>query len=89
MLLELVLAAANVHMHVVHAFRAHLLRTQLLSPIRLIKTTAALNEVALSYHKVRELYFLAVVLATTIYLPHLVPSVTGFLILYRGESLYW
>ena len=31
------------------------------STILLIKTTAAQNEVALSYHKVRGLYFLAVV----------------------------
>ena len=30
------------------------------------KTTAALNEVALSYHRLRGLYFLAVVFAATI-----------------------
>ena len=34
--------------------------------ILLIKTTAAQNEVALSYHKLRGLYFLAVVYATNI-----------------------
>ena len=34
----------------------------------LIKTTAARNEVALSYHRVRGLYFLAVVFAATIYI---------------------
>ena len=32
----------------------------------LTKTTAAQNEVALSYHRVRGLYFLAVVFAVTI-----------------------
>ena len=31
------------------------------------KTTAALNEVAFSYHRVRGLYFTAVVFAVTIY----------------------
>ena len=35
--------------------------------ILLTKTAAAQNEVALSYHKVRGLYFLAVVFAATIY----------------------
>ena len=35
--------------------------------ILLTKTTAPKNEVALSYHSVRGLYFLAVVFATTIY----------------------
>ena len=34
--------------------------------ILLTKTTAALNEVALSYHEVRRLYFLAVVFVVTI-----------------------
>ena len=34
--------------------------------MHLTKTTAALNEVALSYHGVRGLYFLAVVFAATI-----------------------
>ena len=34
--------------------------------IFLTKTTAAKNEVALSYHRVRVLYFLAVVFAATI-----------------------
>ena len=34
--------------------------------ILLVKTTAAQNEVALSYHKVRGLYFLAVVFEATI-----------------------
>ena len=34
--------------------------------ILLTKTTAARNEIALSYHKVRGLYFLAVVFAATI-----------------------
>ena len=34
--------------------------------ILLIKTTAAQNEVALSYYRVRGLYFLAVVFVTTI-----------------------
>ena len=34
--------------------------------ILLTKTTAAQNEVALSYHRVRGLYFLAVVFATTV-----------------------
>ena len=34
--------------------------------ILLIKTTAAQNEVALSYHKARGVYFLAVVFVTTI-----------------------
>ena len=34
--------------------------------IPLTKTTAAQNAVALSYHKMRGLYFLAVVFATTI-----------------------
>ena len=34
--------------------------------IRLTKITAAQNEVALSYHRVRGLYFLAVVFAATI-----------------------
>ena len=33
--------------------------------IHLIKTTAAQNEVALSYHRVRGLYFLAVVFVAT------------------------
>ena len=33
---------------------------------RLTKTTAAQNEVALSYHRVRRLYFVAVVFVTTI-----------------------
>ena len=33
----------------------------------LTKTTAAQNEVALSYHRVRGQYFLAVVFAVTIY----------------------
>ena len=37
--------------------------------IHLTKTTAAQNEVALSYRSVRELYFLAVVFVSTIYLP--------------------
>ena len=37
-----------------------------LSIILLIKTTAAQNEVALSYHSMRGLYFLAVVFAATI-----------------------
>ena len=34
--------------------------------IHLTKTTAAQNEVALSYHSVRRLYFLAVVFVTNI-----------------------
>ena len=34
--------------------------------VPLIKTTAALNEVALSYHRVRGLYFLTVAFAATI-----------------------
>ena len=34
--------------------------------ILLTKTTAAQNEVALSYHRVREFYFLAVVFEATI-----------------------
>ena len=33
----------------------------------LAKTTAAQNEVALSYHKVRGLYFLAVIFLATIF----------------------
>ena len=37
------------------------------STILLTKTTAAQNEVALSYHKVRGLYFLAVVFVRSIY----------------------
>ena len=37
-----------------------------LQTINLTKTTAAQNEVALSYHNVRGLYFLAVVLVTNI-----------------------
>ena len=36
--------------------------------ILLTKTTAAQNEVALSYHKVRGIYFLAVFFAATIYI---------------------
>ena len=36
--------------------------------ILLIKTTAAQNEVALTYHRVRGLYFLAVIFAATIYI---------------------
>ena len=36
------------------------------STILLTKTTAAQNEVALSYHKVRGVYFLAVVFVRTI-----------------------
>ena len=35
--------------------------------ILLTKTTAAQNEVALGYHRLRGLYFLAVVFVTTIY----------------------
>ena len=35
-------------------------------PILLTKTTAAQNEVALSYHGMHGLYFLAVVFASTI-----------------------
>ena len=35
--------------------------------ILLTKTTAAQNEVALSYHRVRGLYFLAVIFVATIY----------------------
>ena len=35
--------------------------------ILLTKTTTAQNEVALSYHPVRGLYFMAVIFATTIY----------------------
>ena len=38
-----------------------------IGPIPLTKTTVAQNEVALSYRRVRGLYFLAVVFATTIY----------------------
>ena len=37
-----------------------------LTTILLTKTTAAQNEIALSYHRVRGLYFLAVVFAATI-----------------------
>ena len=36
--------------------------------LRLTKTTAARNEDALSHHKVRGLYFLAVVFAATLYM---------------------
>ena len=36
-------------------------------PILLTKTTAARNEVALNYHRVRGLYFLAVVFVATIF----------------------
>ena len=43
-----------------------------LSPVILLtKTTAAQNDVALSCHNVRGLYFLAVVFVGTIVLPHL------------------
>ena len=38
-------------------------------PILLTKTTAAQNDVALSYHRVRGLYFLPVVFAATIATP--------------------
>ena len=37
-------------------------------PIVLTETTAALNEVALSCHRVHELYFLAVVFAEAIFM---------------------
>ena len=50
-------------------FRYHystLCHLQLTQVILLTKTTAALSEVALSYHSVRGLYFLAVVFAVTI-----------------------
>ena len=36
--------------------------------IHLTKTTSAQNEIALSYHRVRGLYFLAVVFVSTIFL---------------------
>ena len=41
--------------------------------ILLIKTTAAQNKIALSYHRVRGLYSLAAVFATTIYSLLLLP----------------
>ena len=41
-------------------------KLRILYTILLTKTTAVQNEVALSYHKVRGLYFLAVVFAATI-----------------------
>ena len=41
-----------------------------LQSILLTKTTAAQNEVALSYHKVHGLYFLAVVFEETITMPY-------------------
>ena len=42
-----------------------------LSPVILLTKTAAQNDVALSCHNVRGLYFLAVVFVGTIVLPHL------------------
>ena len=44
----------------------YVMGTYILYIILLKKTTAARSEVALSYHKVRGLYFLAVVFAATI-----------------------
>ena len=41
------------------------------------KITAALNEVSLSYHKVRGLYFLAVIFEATIYNEHEVSKMFG------------
>ena len=46
------------------------LKSQTGGSILLTKTTAAQTEVALTYHKVRGLYFMAVVFATTIILTH-------------------
>ena len=43
-----------------------LMRRKIPLTIHLTKTTAAQNEVALSYHSVRGLYFLAVVFVTNI-----------------------
>ena len=45
-----------------------------MSTILLRKTTAAQNEVALSYHKVRGLYFLAVVFEATVI--HMIRGIT-------------
>ena len=53
----------------------------------LTKATAAQNEVALSYHRVRGLYFLAVVFVATIYTIHVLFKLLVKAIVHRNIEL--